>query len=79
MITLINDDCRNLINKIRNENCIIVADAPFHIEYHYNSFKDKMNDSNFHNQALSNAEESLEDLILSLTGENYNVIISTNS
>ena len=26
MITLINDDCRNLINKIRNENCIIVTD-----------------------------------------------------
>ena len=42
-------------------------------------FKEKMNDSNFHDQALSNAEESLEDLILSLTDENYNVIISTNS
>ena len=40
-------------------------------------FKEKMNDSNFHDQALSNAEESLEDLILSLTDENYNVIIST--
>lgn len=49
MITLINDDCRNLINKIRNENCIIVTDPPFNIGYHYNSYKDKMNESDYFN------------------------------
>lgn len=49
MITLINDDCRNVIKKIRNENCIIVTDPPFNIGYHYNSYKDKMNESDYFN------------------------------
>lgn len=44
MIKLINDDCRNISFPA---NSIIVTDPPFNVGYHYNSYKDKMNEEDY--------------------------------
>lgn len=38
-------------------------------------FANKMNNSKFHDQALSNAENSLNELLFNLTGKRYNITI----
>lgn len=38
-------------------------------------FANKMNNSKFHDQALSNAESSLNELLFNLTGKRYNITI----
>lgn len=47
-IILINGDCRKEIDKFKNDESIIVSDPPFNIGYHYNSYKDNMNDEEYY-------------------------------
>ena len=49
MIKLYNGDCRNVLKSVQTENSIIVTDPPFNIGYHYNSYKDRMNESEYFN------------------------------
>lgn len=46
---LYNENCLNIIDDIikSNSNVIIVSDPPFNIKYHYNSYKDNMNDDEY--------------------------------
>lgn len=42
----------------------------------YDAFSNKMKDSRFYNQALSNTKESLEKLLSNLTGETYKITLT---
>lgn len=42
----------------------------------YESFSNKMKDERFYNQAISNTKESLENLLLDLTGEYYKLTLT---
>lgn len=46
---LYNENCLNIIDDIikSNSNVIIVSDPPFNIKYHYNSYKDNMNNDEY--------------------------------
>lgn len=49
MIKLYNDDCLNILDKLpKDKNIIIVTDPPFNIGYHYNEYKDRMNESDYY-------------------------------
>lgn len=43
-----NDDFKNQIGALDKEKIIIVTDPPFNIGYHYNEYKDSMNDSDYY-------------------------------
>ena len=43
-----NDDYKNQIDAIDEDNTIIVTDPPFNIGYHYNEYKDSMNDAEYY-------------------------------
>ncbi|MBS4960173.1 MAG: DUF4230 domain-containing protein, partial [Clostridiales bacterium] len=43
-----------------------------------NLFIEKMNNPDFYEQAILNAENSLKSLLLNLTGENYNVTLKVD-
>ena len=48
-IRYVNDDYRNQLDAIRQiDNVIVVTDPPFNIGYHYNSYKDKMTDTEYY-------------------------------
>lgn len=53
MIKLYNGDCLDIMRcgdfqmAIRGKTPIIVTDPPFNIGYHYNTYKDKMNDKQY--------------------------------
>ena len=49
MIKLYNGDCRSILKSVQTENSIIVTDPPFNIGYHYNSYKDRMNENEYFN------------------------------
>lgn len=53
IIKLINDDCRNVLNNLIEENqernIIIVSDPPFNINYKYNSYKDNLKEDEYMN------------------------------
>lgn len=44
---LINGDCREILKKIDLEKAIIVSDPPFNIGYHYETYKDRLNDDEY--------------------------------
>lgn len=46
---LINDDCVNYIQSgaLENKNICIITDPPFNVGYHYNSYKDKMDEEEY--------------------------------
>lgn len=46
MISLINDDCLNIIDEVveNSVNPVIVTDPPFNIGYHYNTYSDKLSE-----------------------------------
>ena len=57
-VHFVNDDFRNQIDEIKKiKNAIIVTDPPFNIGYHYNEYKDKMNENEYFGM--------LKDLVLS--------------
>lgn len=48
-IHFVNDDFRNQIDAIEQlESVVVVTDPPFNIGYHYNEYKDSMNDQNYY-------------------------------
>ena len=47
MIKLYNQNCREIIKSIKPENCIIVTDPPFNVGYHYNSYNDRMPETEY--------------------------------
>lgn len=51
MITLINDNCLSIIDKLLEENkgknIIVVSDPPFNINYHYKTYKDKIKENDY--------------------------------
>lgn len=44
---LINGDCREILKKIDLEKAIIVSAPPFNIGYHYETYKDRLNDDEY--------------------------------
>ena len=54
MIKIYNNDCieylqsQNCIDDFRGKNVIIVTDPPFNIGYHYNEYKDKLDDEEYY-------------------------------
>lgn len=53
MITLINDDCLNVIQSLKNENTCIVTDPPFNIGYHYKTYKDNLPKDDYYKMLIS--------------------------
>ena len=48
-IHFVKDDCRNIFPEIEKmKNVVVVTDPPFNIGYHYNSYTDKMNESEYY-------------------------------
>ena len=47
---LINANCLDVFHEIasKHDNLIIVSDPPFNIGYHYNQYKDKMNEDDYY-------------------------------
>lgn len=47
---LINADCRDVISNVivKYSNSIIVSDPPFNVGYHYNKYKDKMDEDEYY-------------------------------
>lgn len=54
-IKLINGDCNTELSKLNIDfnKVIIVTDPPFNIGYHYNSYKDKMKESEYYTMLLN--------------------------
>lgn len=48
-IKLYNEDCQTILTDIiaNNKNCIIVTDPPFNIGYHYNTYKDNLEEEEY--------------------------------
>jgi hypothetical protein len=42
-----NDDFRNQLDALDDKEIIVVTDPPFNIGYHYNEYKDSMNDEEY--------------------------------
>lgn len=51
-----NDDYKNQIDAIDEDNTIIVTDPPFNIGYHYNEYKDSMNDAEYYSMLVELVE-----------------------
>ena len=53
MITLYNENSLDVLCKIINrkhdKNIIIVSDPPFNVGYHYNTYKDNINEDDYYN------------------------------
>lgn len=53
MIKIYNNDCmeylqsQNCLDDFKNKNVILVTDPPFNIGYHYNEYKDKMDEDEY--------------------------------
>lgn len=48
MIELINDDCRKIIKNLpKDKNYCIVTDPPFNVSYHYNLYKDNLDEKEY--------------------------------
>ena len=47
MIKLYNGNCREIIQSVKPENCIVVTDPPFNVGYHYNSYNDRMPETEY--------------------------------
>lgn len=48
-IHFVKDDCRNLFSEIsKMEKVVVVTDPPFNIGYHYNTYMDKMDESEYY-------------------------------
>lgn len=50
MIRIINGDCTKEIKKIKTEKqMIVITDPPFNVGYHYNTYKDRMDENGYYN------------------------------
>ena len=47
-ITLINNDCEEVLKNLPLENCVIVTDPPFNMNYHYNKYKDNLPENEYY-------------------------------
>lgn len=53
MIRLYNDNCLNILHQqdflatIKDRKCIVVTDPPFNVDYHYNEYKDSLDENDY--------------------------------
>lgn len=47
-IDLYNDNCINILQKIKHEKTVIVTDPPFNIKYKYKSYKDNLKEDEYY-------------------------------
>jgi len=66
-IELINGDCKQILHKILSNydtnKIIIVTDPPFNIGYHYNTYKDRLNEDEYF-EGLGNLIENYKSVII---------------
>lgn len=65
MITLINDNCLNVITELKKEHKkhIIVSDPPFNIDYHYETYRDKLDSNEYNNLLIEVFNDSMSVMI----------------
>ena len=81
MIELYNSDFREVISEIiekyKGRNIIIVSDPPFNINYHYNSYKDNLTESNYLDM-MSSAFSELPSVIINYPEILYKIAFKIN-
>ena len=77
MIQIYNQDCADILLKFFNDKTIIVTDPPFNINYHYNTYRDKMNEQEYYNW-LSNIFKNRKSVVIHYPEQLHKLSINMN-
>ena len=81
MIKIINDNCLNVLPKIKEEfkhkKIILISDPPYNLKYHYNTYKDNLKENEYLDM-LFNVFNNIPSIIIHYPEMLYKIAIRLN-